>query len=285
MSSSLLHQMTQFLFPAAAPRVQVSLPSAVLPMAADVAVAGSTRRGFLTAIAAGAVATALPRRGEAQSVSQEAAPPRAAPVPSEGADRYVLSLVPEPFSYGETLLETALLELPIRGVDRLFRAMGVPTGNEAAAEIMEEPREGSERVSPGKTREFAGDMRSEMWKIYIATGLLFPLGEETVRAVPAWFLNYTGEGRLLFKSTLGETRWDWGGITSLGFALMHCKEFKYVPVTQFFSGFWYWFLARRRGFDHAVLAHSANNIISLYQLSRMLHEAVVAEEEVEPEEG
>lgn len=65
--------------------------------------------------------------------------------------------------------------------------------------------------------------------------------------------------------------WDVGIPTSLIFALAHnhyvdevgdLKFAKSIPLTEFMGGLFYWYLMRKKGFDHAVLAHTINNAVA-----------------------
>lgn len=94
---------------------------------------------------------------------------------------------------------------------------------------------------------------------------------------------------LIDANTTNNDKYQWGvGIpTAVLFALMHNvsdvggqKETKlkftslneFIPVPQFISGIFYWYMMREKGFNHAVLAHATQNatIISIAELlSRM----------------
>lgn len=77
-------------------------------------------------------------------------------------------------------------------------------------------------------------------------------------------------------------RWDVGIASALAFAYMHNIEqtnvkignlvfpmptgrmhIQSIPINQFVLGIYTWFAMRRRGFSHAMLAHSIHNLVAL----------------------
>jgi hypothetical protein len=96
-------------------------------------------------------------------------------------------------------------------------------------------------------------------------GFILPLGEEVIFRL--------GPSGRIPKSDKG-MRWDIGAVTTVAFSALHLIGFgkdgelkmgRKIPITQFISGLYRWWLTRNpdRGGSHAILSHCMNNGVPL----------------------
>jgi len=149
-------------------------------------------------------------------------------------------------SYKETMVESGFFLVGNILTTAIFTKLGIPYGRSLSPEEIE-------RIAENKGRTI---------NQVIEGVVLAPVLEEAIlRALPSSLI---GNNK--------ELRWDIGIPTSALFALAHnfnVDEFdeikfeKSIPITQFMSGLFYWYLMRKGGYSHAVLSHSLHNSIGI----------------------
>jgi len=149
-------------------------------------------------------------------------------------------------SYTETMLAQSLLMVAKVLAVSIFKKLKIEHGNKTLSE-----------------KELIDYLKAKPIELIIEGGVLLPVVEEAIfRALPSSLIDNKNKSH----------RWDIGIPTSLIFALAHnigVDEFeelefkKSVPIAQFMGGLFYWYLMREKGYSHAVLAHSMNNIIPI----------------------
>lgn len=121
------------------------------------------------------------------------------------------------------------------------------------------------RPHNGKSRkfDFGGDEVSAASAIIVA-----PIIEEVLfRAIPSAVINK------IYPKGVGKSMWSVGIPISYLFARAHRGEAldggrDFIPVSQFVSGCFFWYLMRNRGFMHNLTAHAAHNAL-VEAISRM----------------
>lgn len=165
-------------------------------------------------------------------------------------------------SYGGTIIESSLVNASDAIAMEVFKRLGVNTEFPSKLDLPTEPNK--EQL----------DKYLDSIPSVIAKGVvLAPLLEELIYRVAPSAYAWEDEGKM---------RWDIGIPSAAIFALVHNlktdKEIetsddnrdqgskdipvqfeKAVPVSQFMGGLFYWYLMRKRGYSHAVLAHSIHN--------------------------
>jgi len=133
----------------------------------------------------------------------------------------------------------------------VFNALGVRVGNSSVisgSQTKQEKVQALERIANLPRRKVFGAILSVV--------ITYPAIEEGIfRAAPSAAANFLGvEG----------TNWALGAGTSAAFASIHGFKTKtgetMLPLPQFTLGMITWWLQRNRGYSHALLAHSVNNL-------------------------
>lgn len=89
--------------------------------------------------------------------------------------------------------------------------------------------------------------------------IIAPVIEELVFRSPAYFLRKVSTG------------WYWGigALISALFAMAHGMAI--IPLPQFISGLFFWYLVRKRGLKHSIIAHASNNAIACAIIAYFLY--------------
>lgn len=205
-----------------------------------------TKRDFLSYIGTGALAASLAAAlpGEVQAKEQESAAKADAELVARNALREDADA-----SYAETALQTELVLAANTLGQFVFKKLGIPLGNAAITE--DSLHQEHEARNP-----YASLLKDDVLK---------PILEEAAyRLIPSILLT----GGLDVSQKSPGTRWDVGIPMTAVFALVHNAHHdeegkfafaKNVPIDQFVSGLFYWYLMRERGFSHAAAAHVLNN--------------------------
>lgn len=63
------------------------------------------------------------------------------------------------------------------------------------------------------------------------------------------------------------TNWTVGALSTAVFTVAHLGPQKEIPVTAFTGGLFFWYLMRKRGLDHSIIAHASQNSLSATMLA------------------
>jgi len=154
-------------------------------------------------------------------------------------------------SYKEAILGQALIRIASEIGERILHDIKIKTGNLSLS-----------------NKDVEEMLEKAPLESYIRTVIIGPLIEEWVfRLIPSTLI---ADQKLKRKDTV----WELGVPLSALFAWMHNIEdikeggkttFKLhldsVPLNQFMSGLFFWYLMRQKGFNHAALAHMFNNML------------------------
>ena len=151
------------------------------------------------------------------------------------------------YSYKETAIEQSLMIVAECIAETIFEKLKIEYGNHTLSE-----------------EELIEYFRDKPIEGLLQAGALGPVIEEALfRALPS---------RIFTNKKDKRHKWEIGIPTSLLFAFAHNMrrkdlgklEFvKSVPIAQFMAGLFWWYLMRKKGYSHAVMAHSINNTIPM----------------------
>lgn len=193
----------------------------------------SSRRSFLKSCAAYTVATGSGMAlGSAGAMALDS-------LTEETSNAQETSLQNSKVSYSQTVLEQHLVlvgnRITMSLLDEAFKNQDIRFGN------------------AGMTDEYIKELLKKPGRLWTSVTVIAPLWEEIV------FRGFPGVlSAILFK----DMNWCVGAGSALIFAALHngSTSFKkYIPLPQFLLGIWFWYLAKHRGFSHALLGHMINN--------------------------
>jgi membrane protease YdiL (CAAX protease family) len=125
---------------------------------------------------------------------------------------------------------------------------------------------GLEKVGNSSDKEIERMLNDSPVEIFIKGCVVAPIFEEMLfRGIPSEILKEAEGG------DNKEIRWDVGIPLSIVFAGIHNFnkdgfDLKYLPLNQFLGGCFMWYLVRKRGLSHSILAHSSHNVIAFTEI-------------------